>query len=98
MLRILSQKALYLNRKVEYLTIKSMRSKIASYLLEQTHIYNSHNFIIPMNKNELADFLNVSRPSMSREFSRLKDEGIIDYYLSSIRILNADQLKEIARN
>lgn len=97
MLCILSEKALYLNRKVEYLTIKSMRVKIASYLLEQSRIYNNLTFIMPMNKNELADFLNVSRPSMSREFSRLKEEGIIDFYLSSIRLINADKLKEIAK-
>jgi CRP-like cAMP-binding protein len=35
MLSILSEKALQLNRKVEYLTIGSMRGKISTYLLEQ---------------------------------------------------------------
>jgi Mn-dependent DtxR family transcriptional regulator len=41
----------------------------------------------------MADFLNVSRPSISRETSRMKDEGIIDYHLSTIKIKDIDALK-----
>ena len=32
-------------------------------------------------------------PSMSRELSRMKEEGIIDYYLSTFKILDVDALK-----
>jgi hypothetical protein len=35
MLRIISERALMLNRKVDYLAIRSMRGKISTYLLEQ---------------------------------------------------------------
>jgi CRP-like cAMP-binding protein len=96
MLKIISDKAIGLNRKVEYLGIKSMRAKIATYLLEQSRVYKSATFLLPMNKNDLADYLNVSRPSMSREFSRLREEGVIDYYLSSIRLLDTEALKQMA--
>lgn len=98
MLRIITEKAINLNRKVEYLGIKSMRGKICTYLLEQARAFNSNTFLLPLNKNELADFLNVSRPSMSREFSRLREEGVLDYYLSSIRIIDMDRLKEMTQN
>jgi DNA-binding transcriptional regulator LsrR (DeoR family) len=47
-----------------------------------------------MNRQQLADFLNVSRPSMSRELSRMRDEGIIDFHLSAVRILDIERLKE----
>jgi Mn-dependent DtxR family transcriptional regulator len=49
--------------------------------------------MLPMNRNQLADFLNVSRPSMSRELSRMKDEGIIDYHLSSVKIMDLEELR-----
>jgi len=94
-LRIVSEKALNLNKKVEYLTIKSMRGKISTFLLEQCKKVGNTTFMLPMNRNELADFLNVSRPSMSREMSRMKDEGIIDYYLSSIKIKDMEALKKM---
>lgn len=96
MLRILSEKAIQLSRKVEYLGIKSMRAKLCTYLLEQQRINNSSTFILPVNKNELADYLNVSRPSMSRELGRLRDEGMLDFYLSSIRLLNEEALRKMA--
>ncbi|NLK72336.1 MAG: Crp/Fnr family transcriptional regulator [Clostridiales bacterium] len=93
MLKIISEKALHLNKKVEYLTIKSMRGKISAFLLEQYKKAGKNTFMLTLNRNELADFLNVSRPSMSREMSRMRDEGIIDYYMSSVRIKDMDALK-----
>lgn len=92
MLKIVSKRALVLNRKVEYLAIKSMREKIASYLMEQYKKCQKNTFMIPLNRNELADFLNVSRPSMSRELAKMKEEGIIDYYKSSFKIIDKEGL------
>lgn len=95
MLKILSEKAMLLNKKVEYLTIKSMRGKIAAYLLEQYRKNGKATFELPLNRNEMADFLNVSRPSMSREMSRMKNEGIFDFHLSTFRIKDLEALKRM---
>ena len=96
MLKILSEKAMMLNRKVEYLALKSMRGKIGAFLLEQYQKTGKTMFELPLNRNEMADFLNVSRPSMSREMSRMKAEGIIDFHLSTVRILDLETLKRMA--
>ncbi len=96
MLKIISEKALMLNKKVEYLSIKSMRGKLCAFIIEQYKKKGSFTFTLPMNRNELADFLNVSRPSMSRELSCLRDEGIIDFHLSAVRIVNLELLKSMA--
>jgi len=93
MLGILTQKALRLNEKVGYLTIKSLRARISTYLLEQRKEAGSDTFVLPMKRHELADFLNVSRPSLSREMGRMKDEGLIDYYRSSVRTLDVVALR-----
>ena len=69
MLRIVSEKALMLNRKVNYLTIKSMRGRISAFLLDQYRQEKKSTFTLPFNRNETADFLSVSRPSLSREIS-----------------------------
>ncbi len=92
MLGIISRKALMLNRKVEYLTLKGMREKLCRYLMEQSRSQGGTTFTMDMNRNELADFLNVSRPSMSRELGRMRDEGLIDFYRGSVRILMPEQL------
>lgn len=96
MLKIVSTKALMLNRKVEYLVTKSMRGKISNFLLEQYHKTGQTIFMLPLKRNELADFLNVSRPSLSREMSRMKAEGIIDFHRSSVQIKDLNGLKRMA--
>ncbi|NPV92698.1 MAG: Crp/Fnr family transcriptional regulator [Firmicutes bacterium] len=93
MLRIVSERAMQLHRKLDYLGMKSMRGKLSAFLLEQHHRTGRLDFELTMNRNEMADFLNVSRPSMSRELSRMRDEGIIGFHLSSIRILDLETLK-----
>ena len=94
MLRIISDRALMLNKKVEYLSIKSMRGKISRFLFEQYQINQKTSFSLPMNRSELADFLNVSRPSMSREMCEMRDEGIINFHKENMEILNLSVLKK----
>jgi len=96
MLKILAEKAIRLNKKVEYLEIKGIRPKLCAYLLEQRKLNGSDTFILPMSKSELADYLSVSRPSMSRELGQMRDEKLLDFYLSSVRLLNIAVIKKTA--
>lgn len=95
-LRIISERAMMLNKKVEYLTIKSMRAKICTYLLELYRKTGNRKIIFPLNRNELADFLNVSRPSMSREMGKLRDEGLIDFHLTEFEIFDLAAVKRMS--
>jgi CRP-like cAMP-binding protein len=94
MLTILSEKAILLNRKVDYLSIKGMREKISTYLLEQHKLSARKLFTLTLNRNDLADFLNVSRTALSREMGRMRDEGMIEFYRSSVKITDLDTLKK----
>ena len=95
LLNIISEKAILLNRKVEYLAIRGMREKICVFLLEQYKKSASRTFTLTLNRNDLADFLNVSRTALSREMGRMRDEGMIDYYRSSIKIKDPEALKKV---
>ncbi len=93
LMSIISEKAIMLNKKLDYLSIKSMRGKISTYLIEQQRKAGGNSFMLPMNRDELADFLNVSRPSMSREMGRMRDEGVIDFHRSAVKIMDIEALK-----
>lgn len=93
MLQIVARKALGLNKKVEILSLKSIRKKISTYLLQQYNIKNSTFFDIPLKRNELAEYLLVSRPSLSRELINMQQEGLIDFYRNTFRILDLEGLK-----
>ncbi len=92
LLALISSKAIILNRKLEYMSLKSMRSKIAKYLLSNKN--SGNNFNVNLNRGEMASFLGVSRSSMSRELSRMKKDNIIDYYKQSFKITDIEKLKD----
>lgn len=92
---LLSERALALNRKVEYLALKSMRAKIAMYILDQYRRQHQLSFVLPVSRNELAEFLHVSRTALSRELGRMRDEGLLDFYRSSIKIKDLAALQRI---
>ena len=94
MMVVLGEKNVNLNWKLELLTLKGMREKLASYLIKTSHENGSNIFQIPLNRSELADFLNVSRTSMCRELTRMKDDGLIDLYGRSFKILNKERLAQ----
>lgn len=98
MLEIISRKAVDLNRKVEILSLKSIRAKISTYLLEQYQQCGKRTFTIPLKRHELAEFLNVPRPSLSRELKNMKEEGLIDFYRNSFRIMDIESLKKSLAN
>jgi DNA-binding transcriptional regulator LsrR (DeoR family) len=54
----------------------------------------SSNFTLPMKRHELADYLNISRPALSKELVLMRNEGIIEFNRSSISILNIKLLEK----
>lgn len=94
MMVILGEKNVNLNRKLELLTLKGMREKIASFLIREAVERRSNTFLIMPNRTELADYLNVSRTSMCRELTRMKEEGLIDFYGHSFKILKREELAQ----
>jgi CRP-like cAMP-binding protein len=94
MLNVLSNKALMLNKKIEYLSAKNLRSRLSSYLLDVYRQVETASFKIPMKRHELADFLCMPRPSLSRELGLMRDAGIIEFNGHSIKINNILKLEE----
>jgi len=74
----LSDKALKLNYHNKVLMQSSLREKILLYLDQK--VLENKSRTIPINsKQSLANFLNVARPSLSRELTLMKKDGLIDY-------------------
>ncbi len=96
MLTIISSRALFLSKKIDYLTKKSLRGKIAAYLLAEYQKTGQNTFNLPFSRNELADFLNVTRPGLSREMGRMRSAGTIDFHKESIVLKDIDALQKEA--
>ncbi len=93
MLRIVSHKALMLSRRLDFLSMKTLRGKIAAFLLERAAEAGTLTFLSPMNRDEMAGFLNVSRPALSREMAWMRDDGLIEFHRSAVKIKEPEALK-----
>jgi CRP/FNR family transcriptional regulator, dissimilatory nitrate respiration regulator len=92
MMVVLGEKNRNLNHKMELLVLKGMRDKLSSYLLSEAEKNKNVIFEIKLNRNELADYLNVARTSMCRELARMKEEALIDYYGTSFKLIDQKKL------
>ncbi|MDF2952418.1 MAG: Crp/Fnr family transcriptional regulator [Anaerocolumna sp.] len=87
LLQLLATKNMYLNNKMDLLSRRSTREKVMAYLISQADSQKSDRFAIPLNRNELADYLCIDRSAMSRELGKLREEGIIEFHKNSFHIL-----------
>ena len=74
-------------KRIKVLIQKSIRDKILFHLYEEAKVRKVN--IIPIaSKAQLAAFLNIPRPSLSRELIKMKQEQLIDYDRYSITLNN----------
>ena len=65
-------------QKIQYMCKRTTREKLMAYLSNQAKQQGSKEFVIPHNRQSLADYLGVERSAMSVEISKLKKAGKID--------------------
>lgn len=85
LVREIAAKYWVLHRRLDYLTISSLRGRIMALL--QDRAPESGPFSLGMTRENMADFLFVNRSALSRELSRMKQDGLIDCYRDTFQIL-----------
>ena len=68
-----------LMRTIEVISRPTLRDKILTYLSLESQRQGSPIFRLPLNRTEMAEYLNVNRSALSRELTRLQKEGILEY-------------------
>ena len=81
-----------LSDKLFFMSFKTIRQKLASYLLrlykqqQQTHI------TLDRSQQELSDYFGVSRPSLARELAHMQEDGLLIVDRKHITILQKEEL------
>ena len=81
-----------LSDKLFFMSFKTIRQKLASYLLrlykqqQQTHI------TLDRSQQELSDYFGVSRPSLARELAHMQEDGLLIADRKHVTILQKEQL------
>lgn len=93
MLSILARKAYFLNQKLQIVSCATLRQKIAKVLLQNCSADGQ--VALAMNREELADFLNTARPSLSRELMKMREDGLLKIEKRKIFIPDREALQSI---
>jgi CRP/FNR family transcriptional regulator, dissimilatory nitrate respiration regulator len=91
-LSIISSRAQFLSDKLRFHSFKSLRAKLAFFLVKEAGA--NHSFKLKHSQQELAELFAVARPSVGRAFLLLQEEGVIDIRYKQVEILNRDRLIE----
>ena len=84
---LLAEKNLTLTRKMRHMARRTTREKLLSYLSAQALRSGGPEFDIPMDRQQLADYLAVDRSAMSAALGKLRDEGVLEFRKNHFRLL-----------
>ena len=87
LLKILAEKNLMFNQKIEITSKRTTREKLMTFLSFQAAKNSSNSFYIPFDRQSLADYLEVDRSGLSCEIGKLRKEGIIESKRNYFKIL-----------
>lgn len=87
LLKIVATKNIILNQKAEITSKRTTEEKLMTYLLLQAKKTGSNSFVIPYNRQELADFLGVDRSGLSAEIGKLSKKGILESKRNYFKLL-----------
>lgn len=95
MLGIIARKNMALSEKIDHIAKRTTRQKLVSYLISQATINKSGSFSINLDRQGLADYLCVNRSALSRELSKIAEEGILSFSKDRFKIIDLEAMEQI---
>lgn len=81
-----------LSDKLFFMSFKTIRQKLASYLLRLHKQQQQAHITLDRSQQELSDYFGVSRPSLARELAHMQEDGLLIADRKHITILQKEQL------
>jgi len=96
-LNTISSRAQFLSQKLKFLSFKTIRQKIAHYLLEMAGD-RLQTVEIPQSQSQLAEMFGVTRPSLARALGEMSQDGLIETDRRFIKILDKNRMNGLLKN
>jgi CRP-like cAMP-binding protein len=93
-LNVVSNRAQFLSEKLRFLSFRSLKGKIAHYLLQLSG-GQVIEVVMPMSQEELAEMFGVARPSLGRAIREMHNDGLINASAKYIQIINKKALVDL---
>jgi CRP-like cAMP-binding protein len=96
-LNIISTRAQFLSQKLQFLSFKSIKEKVAHFLLQKAGD-RLHSVEIVNTQQQLADLFGVTRPSLARVFGEMQKEGLIKIEKKTVTLMDKTKLNRLIIN
>jgi CRP-like cAMP-binding protein len=96
-LHSISTRAQFLSQKLHFLSFKTIKEKVAHFLLQATG-EQYHSFELKNTQQQLADLFGVTRPSLARVFGEMQKEGLIKIEKKTVTLQNKSALNQLLQN
>lgn len=90
LLMVSLHKNLVLSGRSFHISPKTIRGRVMSYLNSLYIKTGKLDLHIPFDRQQLADYLSVDRTALSKELSKMKEDGLIDYHKNHFVIRSSD--------
>ena len=84
-----------LSKKLHFMSFRTIRQKLAMYLLELAQRNGSNIAELDRSKSSLAEYFGVSRPSLERELTNMQEDELIKSEKKKITLIDIDTLKQL---
>lgn len=93
----ISTRAQFLSQKLHFLSFKTIKEKVAHYLLQQIgdHL---RSFELKSTQQQLAELFGVTRPALARVLSEMQAEQLIKIEKKTVTILDKQRLNKLLLN
>lgn len=93
LLRVSSRKNLNLSMRIFHSASKTIRGKLVSFFSEQVSIQGTNNIKIPLDRQQLADYLGVERTALSKELGKMRDDGLLTFHKNEFQIISREEIE-----
>ncbi|PID27102.1 MAG: cAMP-binding protein [Candidatus Cloacimonadota bacterium] len=93
----ISDKARLLTKKIRMLSFLTIKGKVANFILRKAGS-NKRVIKLEQSQQKIADFFGVTRPSLSRVFKEMEQDGLIELENKEITILDRKKLIELSES
>lgn len=93
-MKLNSNMTVFLSKKVQMMSIKTLKGKLSLYILENT-TPNNNSFTLSRTQTQLAEYFGVQRPSLARTLGDMIREELISLYKKELTVLNRNGLERL---
>lgn len=86
-----------LSQKLHFMSFRTIRQKLAMYILNLVKLSQSDVVELDRTKTALSEYFGVSRQSLERELSNMQQDGLIEIDKKTIRVIEKNKLVQLVR-